>query len=492
MTAGPTAEEFRNVIQSALSATTDAGTAAPQERTLFTPDKHRSALEPDVTVVRGARGVGKTLWFKALRDDTLRALTAEEYQIGQLHTADSLVGYGEELRPDVYPGPASLANLVANGVAPYDIWTAVLLLALKVPQVLEQDTWEARVDWVRRQPEKYEQALFLADQRAGDSGRIKLFLFDALDRLHRSRRQASQLIEGILRLALELRTRTSNLRAKVFIRPDMFNSGVLRFPDASKLTASVADLTWSETNLYGLLFHRLGNAEDAPGALAFRRVTGEWQPTESGRYLPPGDLIGNSLAQKRVFTTIAGEWMGKNHRKGHTYTWLPNHLMDGIGQVSPRSFLQAVITANEFTKDTAAGHTYALHWEGIRQGVQAASQTRVDEIVEDLPWVKQVMTPLAGLQVPTDQEAVIDRWKAENLAQTLRDQVSSAALGSDEFEENAVRTGPRDPSDGSALVEELIEIGVMSRRSTGKLDLPDVYRIAFDLGRKGGVPRAPR
>jgi hypothetical protein len=26
-------------------------------------------------------------------------------------------------------------------------------------------------------------------------------------------------------------------------------------------------------------------------------------------------------------------------------------------------------------------------------------------------------------------------------------------------------------------------------RSDGRLDLPDVYRIAFGLGRKGGVPR---
>ena len=47
--------------------------------------------------------------------------------------------------------------------------------------------------------------------------------------------------------------------------------------------------------------------------------------------------------------------------------------------------------------------------------------------------------------------------------------------------------------DYDALIAELIEIGIITRRitrrATGRLDLPDVYRLAFGLGRKGGIPR---
>lgn len=53
-----------------------------------------------------------------------------------------------------------------------------------------------------------------------------------------------------------------------------------------------------------------------------------------------------------------------------------------------------------------------------------------------------------------------------------------------------VRTGPRYPADPQQLIEELIGMGVMRRRRDGRIDLPDVYRIAFGVGRKGGVPRA--
>ncbi|MCE7083045.1 hypothetical protein [Streptomyces sp. ST2-7A] len=41
------------------------------------------------------------------------------------------------------------------------------------------------------------------------------------------------------------------------------------------------------------------------------------------------------------------------------------------------------------------------------------------------------------------------------------------------------------------LIDQLVDLGVMTRRAKGKIDLPDVYRIAFGPGRRGGVPRRP-
>lgn len=74
-------------------------------------------------------------------------------------------------------------------------------------------------------------------------------------------------------------------------------------------------------------------------------------------------------------------------------------------------------------------------------------------------------------------------WAELNLTETLRAQAELTA------EEEEVRTGPRHPDRYPGLIEELIELGVMRRRKDGRIDLPDVYRIAFSLGRKGGVPR---
>src|SRR5262249_46450639 len=113
---------------------------------------------------------------------------------------------------------------------------------------------------------------------------------------------------------------------------DMLKSGRLHFPDSSKLISNAADLTWTEPNLYGLLFHHLGNADSD-----FAKRFGEsysglrketiWHGAPS-RYVPPGELVGDRRTQQELFVRIAGPYMGTDHRRGHTYTWLPNHLMD--------------------------------------------------------------------------------------------------------------------------------------------------------------------
>jgi hypothetical protein len=196
-------------------------------------------------------------------------------------------------------------------------------------------------------------------------------------------------------------------------------------------------------------------------------------------------LVGDRGTQQELFVTIAGHYMGTDHRKGHTYTWLPNHLMDGISQVSPRSFLRALTKAVEVTQTHYAGHPYALHYEGIRRGVQEASRIRVQEVAEDLPWVKLAVGSLEGMQVPVDPGAIVKRWTDSELTQ----QLEAAADIDLERDAAGVRTGPTAPGNYSELVDELVTLGVMTKRANGRIDLPDVYRIAFNIGRRGGVPR---
>jgi hypothetical protein len=111
--------------------------------------------------------------------------------------------------------------------------------------------------------------------------------------------------------------------------------------------------------------------------------------------------------------------------------------------------------------------------------VQKASQIRVAQVNEDIPWVKTAIEPLRNLQVPIEQQDIIDRWTKAKLC---------AALAAHDDSDDS-RTGPVHPDNPAKLIEELTTLGIMTRRANGKVDLPDVYRIAFDLGRKGGVPR---
>ncbi|PGH49911.1 hypothetical protein [Streptomyces sp. Ru87] len=489
MTEPLTASEYRDLLSDALADATEADTRRPTAHTLFMPDAHRTALYVDNTVVQGGRGVGKTFWYRSLLDPGLRGFAADEYRIARLRRLRVAPGHGMDLASDHYPGPPDLRALVRAGTPADEIWYAVLLAALGLPEIQRLPEWSDKVAWVRDNPGPAQRAVEQKDRQAYEDNVVHLVLFDALEHLHADREKADELVAGILQLALRMRFGTRNIRFKVFIRPDMFDAAKLYFPDAHKLSGNAARLEWSQTALYGLLFHYLGN-EESEQAERFRRLTGGWDSDEHGtRHVPPLALRNDEKFQTELFEQIADPFMGGNFRKGRPYTWLPNHLMDGRGQASPRSFLHALSTAADATRSAHPAHDRALHHDAIREGVQAASRIRVEQVCEDTPWVELAIKPLSGCQVPIEEPVVLKAWKDENLPAALGEQAARYAQAD---RPEHVHTGPRTPGDLSRLVEELITLGVMRRRNDDRLDLPDVYRIAFGLGRRGGVPRTGR
>ena len=464
-----TPQEQRDLIVAALPSATDASTNAPQPSRLFAPSGHRSALDPAVTLVRGGRGVGKTVWFLSLQQKSLRELAAKEYRLPSLAELEVHPGYGSLLEPR-YPGPGMIGRLLAEGRSEH-VWQAVCMHALSDPDPNVAPDWIDLVRNLGTQPDLFE--TFIGNFDRLNTGRTHLIVFDALDRMSSDPEITNDLTIGLLKTALELRTRTRHIRAKVFARPDLLPHR-LPFADSSKLIAGEVELRWSPTNLYGLLFTLMANAEHE--AAKDFRSDGDWHQIAADVWRD-ANLAGDASRQIPVWATLASPFMGTNKKRGRTYAWLPTHLADGLQQASPRSFLSALRTAADDSIQERSGHAQALHWESIRVGVQAASKIRVNEIREDIPWMERVFEPLDRMAVPAPESDVLSRWEGANNLEP--------SLGDDDSE---VRVGPRRWG-GPELIEELAQLGVMTRRRDGRIDVPDVYRLAFGITRKGGVPR---
>ncbi|MFF7851065.1 hypothetical protein ACFZDF_26325 [Streptomyces sp. NPDC007910] len=477
----PAVQATRTLLIDALSSAPDADTSTPDLRTMFTPSSHRLALDPDVTVVRGARGTGKTYWAKALTDPELREVASASYMMPRLGRIEVVTGFAQGGVDDpVFPGKRALASLVAQGVDAKDLWSAVVLMALKVPEVHALETWSERIEWVARNGEKYEAALRRADRETRERGKTLVLLFDTLDHLHNDRGQLDRLLSGLFEVALELRLTTGSLRAKIFVRPDLYESAPKAFADASKLGANATDLSWSRENLYGLLFHQLGN-HTSNQAAAFRKATGAWQPEGEGRYIAPVAVIADQKRQEEVFVTLAGPYMGTDRRKGHTYTWVPNHLQDGLGRVSPRTWLHALLRSAQLTDERYAGHSLPLHYDAIRESLSSASKNRVEELMDDIGWAALAVELLEGNQVPMEPSAVRFAWESNRLSARITELLEDVKQGS----------GPRNVESPAEILQELLGLGVMTERTNKAIDLPDIYRLNFDIRRKGGVARKP-
>src|SRR5699024_1921868 len=298
----------------------------------------------------------------------------------------------------------------------------------------------------------------------------------------------------LLRTALWLRP-FRNLHIKVFLRVDQYQRAIHDFADASKLKATEAKLTWGREDLYGLLWQRLINAPAADGELLRdlgARAVGADACAAGGSVWQLSDSLRSSDAQlRKLVAALAGSKMGTDHRRGNPYTWIISHLADGNGETSPRSLLTAMHSAAEDSSQRYADGSfpYALHYESIKRGIGAASRGRVSELSEDYPWVTPIARSLSGSTVPLDEDSVIDAFSISHPAgpEEAVTEISRSSLP------------PEHASDGwPGIIEDLQQIGVLTRRADARIDMPDLYRIGYEVKRKGGVapprccPACPR
>lgn len=457
----------------------------------YVPPSHAKALDPDSSLIEGIRGAGKSFWWSALLSANHRSFVSRAFPDAHLPQNVNIVsGFGDSSGSVDTPSKDVLASLA---VPPRSIWRALVAekggFGGSFAKMRRQGnvTWKSRAEWVQNNPEEFDNLLGELDRKLVKDDRHLVILFDALDRLADDWGAIRPIARALLQVGLEMRS-TQRIRFKMFVRPDMLEDrAIVGFPDASKLLARKTALSWRRVDLYGLLFQCLGNSRLGGGhfrnfvknevGLSYVRADQYW--------LVPQALRSDEYQQEHVFIRIAGRAMSSSptgHKRGRPYSWLVNHLQDGRDQVSPRSFAAAVRHAAEQSKEHYSTHKYPLHFAAIQSGVQAASQIRVDELIkEDYPWVDTVMRPLRGnVTIPCLAREIIKYWRQDKVLDQLEDALQT--------NQNPVKLPPQHLEDGhEGVLADLEELGVVQKLRDGRVQMPDVYRIAFGLGRRGGV-----
>jgi len=456
----------------------------PPLNQVYVPLGHQRALSLDSTLVIGMRGAGKSLWTAVLQSDKHRTFVASLASVKALDKAVVRVGFGLDESNTRFPNAATLATLMAGRVDPAVIWKTVVLInarsAAGEPAPSRVD-WSAAVAASVSRPEKIDSELAELDGKFASDGKVLLVVFDALDRLGAGWAEVRTLLTGALRFALACRARRA-IRLKFFLRPDMEEDAeIWKFPDSSKLRHGKVELEWRTVDLYALVLTYLAN--DGQSGKLFRKEAArfssvKWVAT-NGIYTIPRSLLVDEDDLRAIVEGIAGPWMGLSKKRGFTYTWIPTHLADAAGRMSPRSLLLALKHAAVISLDRFAGHEYALHFEAIQQGVAEASIIRIAEIKEDYPWVEPLLEAARGLSVPCDPQDLTDRWTSDRIndVRTAGAKLSPRRFTTDLNRKNTV----------AALIDDLVELAVLYRTDDERLNMPDIFRVGFGIKRKGGV-----
>lgn len=462
---------------------------APAE--IYIPQMHGKALLPEVSIVEGMRGAGKSFWTAVLANDKTRKLIAEVVKIHRQSDLIVKVGFGLALDDKQFPTSRLIASLINKDCTPDNIWRSVLLRhalqAIDKPLPFD-DKADAAAIWVNKNRDRADQLLTECDGDLANKEKVLLLLFDALERLADDWGHIREILSAALQIGLECRTRRA-IRFKFFLRPDMVEDDdeIWRFADSSKLLHGKVELTWRPNDLFGLILFHLVNSQSAGSAFrqAIRYEQPVWHEVD-GVYTLPRDLTVGEQPLRSIVEALAGSWVGTTAKRGFTFKWIPTHLSDAKGRLSPRSILLAFQHAAQWTAERHPNHKNALHYEGIQQGVVEASKIRIKEIKEDYPWVGPLLDALKGITVPLKVEDLAGKWNETCIETSLNAARQTKKLPPRRYSSDLNRSG-----DLQALVDDLVELAVFYRTEDERLNMPDIFRVGFGIKRKGGV-RPPR
>lgn len=473
-------QDIREAIASlpADVATDAIGGHAPTLQELYAPEAHATALDPNSPIVLGARGTGKSFWAGVLGDDDLREAAAKAYPKLALTRLEVQFGYTGIEGPDGV-GRDKLDRCVPDDASLEDakvFFWATILQALRGAAGQKKQRLH---DLVPQADDVYkrEAALAKADRDLAKRDKLLLIVYDALDTVATSWPRRRLLTQALLEVVWAMRAYRS-VRVKLFLRPDQLDDDGLQFVELPKQRTGAVRLMWSGTDLYGLLFARLslGDAKKPfQKLLSSLELRGGSQEQILARQWSLGQ---EPKQQQQLMSGLCGPFMGDGeygYKKGKTYDWPLKHLGDAFNEVTPRSFLGLMIAAANYG---TAPPGRVLTPRGIQHGLRAASKTRVDQLHQEFPWITGVLKPLAGLLLPQKEQKVFQVWKrALTLETAMADAEAKGYLGPVEDESIGER----------GLYQAVERIGVMMRRKDDRVDMPDLFRVAAKLLKKGGT-----
>ena len=108
----------------------------------------------------------------------------------------------------------------------------------------------------------------------------------------------------------------------------------------------------------------------------------------------------------------------------------------------------------------------------------------MDELREDHPWITTVLNDLEGLAVPCPPGQFTRRWRDKQTAGRVRD----AGEGNESPGVPIGLENGTSETDERALLDALVTLRVVEiRETTNRINVPDIYRVAARIGRRGGI-----
>lgn len=456
-------------------------------RRFYPIKQHLRAFDPDVMLVVGERGTGKSALFKAVfRNGLLSALAPFAAELRLPYKKTDLIklipGYPIGAQ---FPDSRGLKNALRTADQAVNLWFSYLVRVLK--DKISDSTNLKFLDLPGGAPDQVLDAfvgsgnypllaLDQLDQELQEADKWLFVGYDELDTLGGFDWEAmAKAIQGLVAFWSSYARRWQRLRAKIFLRTDLFRRHAgIGGADLAKLAANRVELGWSDQNLFSMLIKRIANTDEllfeyCKGA----RIPFNKEPHKTFGYIP--NLKKAEDARPFIERTV-GQYMGANANKGQSFNWVLDHLRDGHKCATPRALVRLFEQAAQ--KERGNPRTTPpklIHPTSLRQALEDVSTDYVIQAIHnEWPWLHGVRERIAKDRLAP--------WNRREL-QELLDQDWDRSWG-----QGDKHIGPPAQT-ARELIDYLVELGVFRERANDRIDVPDIYLFGLGLRRKGGVKR---
>jgi hypothetical protein len=453
----------------------------------FPVPQHLRAFDPDVILIVGERGTGKSELFRAVFKSALVDHLGLYMTGSRLSSATSgqirwITGHPAA---DQFPDPRGLKKTLTTPEKCQSFWFAYLIRALA--NEIDAPSLRSLLKEEAASPEK----VLMEFDKAGNESLL------ALDRLDRKMRDSdkwifvgydeldtlggfdwdvmARAVRGLVTFWASYSRRWMRLRAKLFIRTDMFRRHAeIGGADLPKLSANRVELTWSNLNLLSMLIKRIANRSE--GLLSFCRKGKISFPRQRDAVLGHIPILHEAEDARLLITRMVGQYMGANPRKGQSFSWILDHIRDGKKKSAPRSLVRLFEEAAAQERHSPRSiPPQLLHPTSLRQALEKVSYYHVSQAISnEWPWLNGVRERI--------QKNRLVPWARKEIQQLLEEKWNDSWGESTQHVYAPVK-------DAKELVEYLVELGVFRERMDGRIDVPDIYLYGLKLRRKGGVKK---
>ena len=475
------------------------GQAESEEQELFAyrlypVSEHLRALDPRVVLVVGPRGSGKSALFKAFFSENRDLATAIAPWVPKTRMLETQSNSSEWKAAypagTNFPDTQALAKWARSDEAAKKIWHIMLVRCLadqfdgqqrEALQPMLQPEAVAVGELLRAYdtPETSPTAALDELEKRLEREDWRIYVgYDELDTLGGfDWALMARMVRGLVAFWSDYSRRWQRIRAKVFLRSDLFRRHAgMGTADFAKLAANRAELAWSDVALLGMLVKRIANTSERLATYC-RGARIRFQEHDALGLIPE---IKEPQEAHLLLERLSGEFMGAGKKKGFVRNWVLAHLRDGNDRVSPRTLVRLIEqAAGKDAVNRTLRSPRLIHPTALRQALDDVSDSHVTQgVSSEWPWLEGVKQRLTRDRlVPWLRKEVVDLFDTDWRKSWGR------------REGPGVRPPVEQPAD---FVDYLIDLGVFRRRSDDRIDVPDLYLSGLNLRRKGGVRRGPR